>query len=204
MKRRIAYASAIATLLTSAAAFPCGMSFGNNVTIDPHQDIIVGWKDGVETYAFQPTFCGTATDFGLILPVPSKLSQIPTTTDQKAFTTAATLSEPNKHEVTEQSSIGCGGSESRNGAPGGADDSPAVVASGRVGFLGLADGQRLHLLDGGIQRVFVLRDEGLVLPRLSHKPRRGIRERHGLSSAGAGRPFIPDARSRGAIPHGGR
>ena len=135
MKRRIAYASAIATLLTSAAAFPCGMSFGNNVTIDPHQDIIVGWKDGVETYAFQPTFCGTATDFGLILPVPSKLSQIPTTTDQKAFTTAATLSEPNKHEVTEQSSIGCGGSESRNGAPGGADDSPAVVASGRVGFL---------------------------------------------------------------------
>jgi Uncharacterized protein conserved in bacteria (DUF2330) len=136
MKRRIAYASALVTLLTSAAAFPCGMSFGNNVTIDPHQDIVVAWKDGVETYAFQPTFCGTATDFGLILPVPAQLSQSPATTDPNAFTTAATLSEPNKHQVTEQSSIGCAtaGSESRNGGLA-ADDSPAVVASGRVGFL---------------------------------------------------------------------
>jgi hypothetical protein len=133
MKRRIACASAMVTLLTSAAAFPCGMSFGNNVTIDPHQDIIVAWKDGVETYAFQPTFCGTATDFGLILPVPAKLSQEPKTTDPQAFTAAATLSEPNKHEVTEHQSIGCGGSESKVGAA--ADDSPAVVASGRVGFL---------------------------------------------------------------------
>src|ERR1035437_7632884 len=107
MKRRIAYGAAIITVLTSAAAFPCGMSFGNNVTIDPHQDIIVAWKDGVETYAFQPTFCGTATDFGLIMPVPALLSQVPKTTDQKAFNTAATLSEPNKHLVTEQSSVGC-------------------------------------------------------------------------------------------------
>jgi hypothetical protein len=124
------------TLLTSAAAFPCGMSFGNNVTIEPHQDIIVAWKDGVETYAFQPTFCGTATDFGLILPVPAQLSQNPTTIDPQAFTTAATLSEPNKHEITEQSNIGCAGtgSGSRNAALG-VDDSPAVVASGRVGFL---------------------------------------------------------------------
>ena len=135
MKRPLAYAAAMVTLLTSAAASPCGMSFGNNVTIDPHQDIIVAWKDGVETYAFQPTFCGTATDFGLILPVPSLLSQEPKTTEQNAFNTAATLSEPNKHEVTEQSNIaGCGASESNAGGAA-ADDSPAVVASGHVGFL---------------------------------------------------------------------
>jgi hypothetical protein len=139
MKRRIACASAMVTLLTSAAAFPCGMSFGNNVTIDPHQDIIVAWKDGIETYAFQPTFCGTATDFGLILPVPAQLSKSPdnTTTDPQAFAAAATLSEPYKHQVTEQSNVaGCAttGSGSENLA-GGTDDSPAVVASGRVGFL---------------------------------------------------------------------
>ena len=138
MKRWIAYGSAVVTLLTSAAAFPCGMSFGNNVTIDPHQDIIVEWKDGVETYAFQPTFCGTATDFGLILPVPAQLSKSPdnTTIDPQAFAAAATLSEPYKHQVTEQSSIGCAttGSGSENLAAG-TDDrihgySPSLIQSG--------------------------------------------------------------------------
>jgi hypothetical protein len=58
----------------------CGLSLwrcrsATGITVDPHQDIIVVWKDNVETYVFQPIFCGTATDFGLILPVPAPLSQ---------------------------------------------------------------------------------------------------------------------------------
>jgi hypothetical protein len=139
MKRLLAFAASAAVLFASGAAFPCGASFGTGITVDPHQDIIVVWKDNVETYVFQPIFCGTATDFGLILPVPATLSQQPSLTDQQAFTKAAALSEPTKRQVVQQSGgIGCGsmgGSKSGNVAV----DSPAVVASGQVGFLDWAE-----------------------------------------------------------------
>jgi hypothetical protein len=32
--------------------------------MDPHQDIIIAHKNGVETYVFQPIFCGVSKDFG--------------------------------------------------------------------------------------------------------------------------------------------
>jgi len=135
MSRWIAWACGVAALLAGTAAYPCGAPFGNNITVDPHQDIIVAWKDGVETYAFQPTFCGQATDFGLILPVPALLSQNPTVNDQQTFATVVTLSEPTKREVSVSSGgIGCGGSDSA-GTGGANDDTPAVVASGQVGIL---------------------------------------------------------------------
>jgi len=134
MRRGLACAAGMASLLAGGAAFPCGMPFGDGITVDPHQDIIVAWKDGVETYVFQPIFCGTATDFGLILPVPAPPSQAPSLSDQQAFTTAAALSEPTKRQVVERQGVGCasGGTDSANG---GANDTPTVVASGRVGFL---------------------------------------------------------------------
>lgn len=135
MKRLLAFAASAAVLLASGAAFPCGASFGTGITVDPHQDIIVVWKDNVETYVFQPIFCGTATDFGLILPVPATLSQKPSLTDQQAFTKAAALSEPTKRRVVQPSGgFACGGSESKGGN-GAFDDSTTVVASGQVGFL---------------------------------------------------------------------
>lgn len=77
MKHLLAFAACAAVLLASGTALPCGAPFGTGVAVDPHQDIIVVWKDNVETYVFQPTFCGTATDFGLILPVPASLSAQP-------------------------------------------------------------------------------------------------------------------------------
>ena len=139
MKRLLAFAASAAVLFAGGAAFPCGASFGTGIAVDPHQDIIVVWKDNVETYVFQPIFCGTATDFGLILPVPASLSQNPLLTDQQAFTTAAALSEPSKRQVVQQNGgIGCGstgGTESKNGTA----DSPTVVASGQVGFLDWAE-----------------------------------------------------------------
>jgi len=135
MRRWMACAAAAAALLTSAAAFPCGAPFGNNITVDPHQDIIIAWKSGVETYVFQPTFCGTASDFGLILPVPALLSQNPTIMDQEAFTTAIRLSAPKQRQVTQsRGGFGCG-SNSRAGGGMAQDNGAAVVASGRVGFL---------------------------------------------------------------------
>jgi hypothetical protein len=137
MKRLLAFAASTVVLLTGGAAFPCGAPFGAGVTVDPRQDIVVVWKNNVETYVFQPIFCGTATDFGLILPVPDLLSQNPSLADQQAFTTAAALSEPSKRRVDQQQrSMGCmaAGSE-LGGMKNAAEDIPTVVASGRVGFL---------------------------------------------------------------------
>jgi hypothetical protein len=134
MRRALACAALAGTLLAGGVAVACGGSFGTNVTVDPHQDIIIAWKNGSETYVFQPTFCGPATAFGLILPVPAALSSEPALFEQSAFAAAVTLSEPYKREVEEQSGgIGCGGNDSSGG--GMADNSTAVVASGRVGFL---------------------------------------------------------------------
>ena len=139
MKRLLAFAASAAVLFAGGTAFPCGGAFGTGVTVDPHQDIIVVWKDNIETYVFQPIFCGTATDFGLILPVPSSLSQNPLLTDQQAFTTAAALSEPLKRQVVQQNGgIGCG-SMGSNKSANVAEDSPTVVASGQVGFLDWAE-----------------------------------------------------------------
>ena len=134
MKRLLACVAGAVVLLASCAALACGAPFGAGVEVDPHQDIIVAWKDNVETYVFQPIFCGTATDFGLLLPVPALLTQNPALSDQEAFTKVAALSEPEKVQVTQHNSIGCaaGGSESKSGT---IDNGTSVVASGRVGFL---------------------------------------------------------------------
>jgi hypothetical protein len=125
----------LAILLAHGAAHACGASFGPSIKVDPHQDIIVAWKDAVETYAFQPTFCGSSTDFGLILPVPAKLAGIPAIIDQQAFVQAAALSEPNKRRVKADQGGGCGLGGGTMGASKGMADVPTVVASGRVGML---------------------------------------------------------------------
>ncbi len=135
MRRLLACVAGAVVLLASTAALACGAPFGNGVEVDPHQDIIVVWKDNVETYVFQPIFCGTATDFGLILPVPALLTQSPALSDQQAFTTVAALSEPEKVQVTQHNSIGCAGGSAAGGKSGTIDNGTSVVASGRVGFL---------------------------------------------------------------------
>ncbi|HEY5284300.1 MAG TPA: DUF2330 domain-containing protein, partial [Polyangia bacterium] len=138
-KRLLVCAAGAGVLLAGAAAFACGAAFGPSITVDPHQDIIVAWKDNVETYVFQPVFCGTTTDFGLIMPVPSTLSQKPSLTDQQAFTAAAALSEPTKRQVVQKNGgIACAGG-SAGGMKTGAVDTPTVVASGQVGFLDWAE-----------------------------------------------------------------
>jgi hypothetical protein len=134
MRRALGFATCLAVLLAGHLALACGASFGTGINVDPHQDIIITWKNGVETYVFQPTFCGTATDFGLILPVPAQLSQSPQVVDQQAFTAAATLSEPNKRQVESRGGVGCVAGAS-DGSKAAVDDTPTVVASGRVGFL---------------------------------------------------------------------
>jgi MYXO-CTERM domain-containing protein len=137
MKKQLALATGLATLLIAPAVLPCGAPFGNGIDADPQQDIIVAYKNGVETYVFQPRFCGVASNFGLILPVPSALSQPPTQADQKAFTTVDSLSAP---RIVEQTL--CSGPPSRavdaalTGAAG--NGGTTVVSTGRVGFLDYA------------------------------------------------------------------
>ena len=135
MRRLLACAAGAWVLLAAPAALPCGAAFGPSINIDPKQDIILVWKDNLETYVFQPVFCGTSTDFGLILPVAASLSQQPTLTEQQAFTTAAALSEPHKRRVDQHSSVGCGPGSTDSAGSKGADNGTTVVASGRVGIL---------------------------------------------------------------------
>jgi MYXO-CTERM domain-containing protein len=135
MKIQLALAAGFVGLLAARSVFPCGAPFGTGITANPQQDIIVSYKNGVETYVFQPTFCGTARNFGLILPVPSTLAVSPALSDQQAFTTADSLSRP--EYVTVTACMG-GVTASGPGATGGSSESnggATVVSSGRVGFL---------------------------------------------------------------------
>ena len=135
MKTLFALAAGFAGLLVARSVFPCGAPFGTGIVANPQQDIIVAYQNGAETYVFQPTFCGTASNFGLILPVPSTLTASPALSDQQAFTTVDSLSQPTYVTVTScyPPSNGYGGTS--GGAPREVDAGATVVSSGRVGFL---------------------------------------------------------------------
>jgi len=137
MKNHLAIAVSCATFLAAPAVLPCGAPFGTGIDADPQQDIIIAYKDGVETYVFQPRFCGTASNFGLILPVPSTLTQSPALSDQLAFSSANSLSAPLIVDETLCSrgpSAGTGGSSGATRADAGA----TVISTGHVGFLDFA------------------------------------------------------------------
>ena len=135
MKTYLALAASFAALLVARSVFPCGAPFGTGIEANPQQDIIVAYKNGVETYVFQPTFCGTASNFGLILPVPSTLTAAPALSDQQAFTTVDLLSQPTYVTVTSCYPRYNGSGGAAGGTTTGIDTSTSVVASGHVGFL---------------------------------------------------------------------
>jgi hypothetical protein len=135
MKTYLALAASFAALLVARSVFPCGAPFGTGIEANPQQDIIVAYKNGVETYVFQPTFCGTASNFGLILPVPSTLTASPALSDQQAFTTVDLLSQPTYVTVTSCYPRYNGSGGAAGGTTTGVDASTSVVASGHVGFL---------------------------------------------------------------------
>jgi hypothetical protein len=136
MKTQIALFAGFAGLLAAPSAFPCGAPFGTGIEALPQQDIIVAYKDGVETYVFQPTFCGTASNFGLILPIPSPLTTFPELSGQQAFTTVDSLSQPTYVTVTSCSPTnGSGAAGPRMDAAAAGDAGASVLSTGRVGFL---------------------------------------------------------------------
>lgn len=135
MKTFLSYASLAVATLIAPAAFPCGAPFGTGINVDPKQDIVLAHKNGVETYAFQPRFCGTASEFGLILPVPSKLSAAPTMSLASVFKLVDSLSQPEYRTETvcgyPTRSAGSNGNSGDAGNKGGT----VVVSSGTVGFM---------------------------------------------------------------------
>ena len=139
MKSKLALGTMLAVALIAPSALPCGAPFGNGINVDPQQDIVVVHKNGTETYVFQPRFCGSAQQFGLILPVPAKLSAQPTLAKAEAFTNLVELSKPQTVYTTECSRGGVGGSSGGlGGAPGRGDAGTVVVSSGTVGFMDYA------------------------------------------------------------------
>ena len=135
MKAYLVLAAGFAGLLVARSALPCGAPFGLGISANPQQDIIVVHKNGVETYVFQPTFCGTASNFGLILPVPSLLTTSPELSGQQAFTTVDSLSQPTYVTVTSCSPYRAGSGGTYGTGSAGVDAAATVVSSGRVGFL---------------------------------------------------------------------
>jgi hypothetical protein len=135
MKSKLALAVMLAAGSVAPRAFPCGAPFGNGINVDPKQDIIVVHKDNVETYVFQPRFCGSASSFGLILPVPSMLSAAPALSKSSVFTLLNEITKP--RVVTSTVCLGSrtasvGGSAPTNGG------GTTVVSTGSVGFMDYA------------------------------------------------------------------
>jgi len=136
--RRILGALLLAAVTSvSAESLACGGGYGAEVTIKPSQTIAVVVRSGQESYIFRPHFCGAATEFGLILPIPAALTQNPTLADAKLFDELEAIAAPSVEtvEVCAQSSFLASGSK------GGDQAAPAnytadgvyVVSSGTVG-----------------------------------------------------------------------
>jgi MYXO-CTERM domain-containing protein len=124
-----------ALLLSAGEALPCGGAFGPSYTIDPAQKIVVAYRDGNETYVFNPRFCGQAESFGLILPVPAPLTANPTLGSAELYADLAGMTAPTI--VTRCStSLGAGGKAAASGTGGGkaGTGGTTVIDRGQVGI----------------------------------------------------------------------
>ncbi|MBW2525066.1 MAG: DUF2330 domain-containing protein [Deltaproteobacteria bacterium] len=94
MRHALAVSILAASALAGPDALPCGGGFGDELVIQPDQQIVVSHRAGIETYLFNPYFCGEATEFGLILPVPGSLTEDPALADPQLLSDLDTLTEP--------------------------------------------------------------------------------------------------------------
>jgi hypothetical protein len=134
MRRAVALALGSLALLLASPALPCGAPFGPGMQT-PTMNILVVLKAGVETYVFQPHFCGEASDFGLILPIPAALTANPTLAGDGLFAGLATISAPKyvtKKECNGKND-GAGGTWHDAGASRG-DAGAQVIDRGQVGI----------------------------------------------------------------------
>lgn len=134
---RAALLALAAAALVPGRASPCGAFYGDEVAVDPDQEIVVVHRAGVETYVFMPRFCGEAADFGVILPIPSTLTANPTLANATLFGELEAYTTPSTVEACKPSGgVGCAGSTGA-GDDGTRDDfgtGADVVDKGRVGI----------------------------------------------------------------------
>lgn len=135
MRPLLALAASACALVWSGSALPCGGAFGPGFTISPAQTIVVAHHDGVETYVFQPHFCGKAAEFGLILPVPAALSSNPELASSGLYDQLDVVSAP-RHETRVEYYDGSEGSAGPEFGAGAASprDGTNVVDQGKVGI----------------------------------------------------------------------
>lgn len=140
MRRLFLCTLTLLLLFTSQPAVACGGGFGQGVTINPSQKIVLTYRGGVETYIFKPHFCGNSTEFGLILPLPSTLTQNPTLGDSDLVSQLEVLTAPRVETVEVCASRGLpgmGGSKSADGngsqLAGSVYDGVDVISTGQVG-----------------------------------------------------------------------
>ena len=125
-------------LLRAAPALACGGGFGPELEVEPDQTVALSYRDGIETYVFQPAFCGGGAAFGLILPIPAALEEEPSVADEDLFEALEELTAPTTEidEVCEPDD-GSKGSRGLGGAQdAGASNDPGfgaeVLGGGRV------------------------------------------------------------------------
>ncbi len=139
MRRLFLCTLSLLLLFTSLPTYACGGGFGQGVTINPSQKIVLTFRGGVETYIFKPHFCGSSTDFGLILPVPSTLTQNPTLGDSDLVSELEAITAPRVETVEVCASRGFGSGSSKgddsNGSQlaGSVGDGVNVISTGQVG-----------------------------------------------------------------------
>jgi hypothetical protein len=130
----------VTAMLVVHQAFACGGGFGAQVQIKPQQTIALSHRDGIESYIFQPHFCGVASEFGLILPVPAPLSSNPALTGAALYSELESIAAPRIETVdvcTDGGLLMGGASKSATDGAGAPDnvqnDGVNVVAAGNVG-----------------------------------------------------------------------
>ena len=134
MRRALAVVLGSLALLLSSPALPCGAPFGPGMQT-PTMNILVRYKAGVETYVFQPHFCGQASQFGLILPLPGPLSENPVLADTTLFKELADISAPvviQRNECSGGRGLAGGGED--NGSVDGGYHGATVIDRGQVGI----------------------------------------------------------------------
>jgi hypothetical protein len=101
----------------------------------PGQKILVVARGGAEQYVFQPSFCGEAAQFGLILPVPTTLTQEPTLASATLFADLDAIAAPKVVHRTECSGSKLAGAGVEDAGMGeGWHNGTQVIDSGQVGI----------------------------------------------------------------------
>lgn len=133
--RWLSVSSFALALLLARPVLACGGGFGYELEIEPSQTIVLAHDEnaGVESYLFNPSFCGPAADFGLIVPIPGPLVADPS---EEAHVEEALedIAQPEVRVVEECARGSDGAVGSAGGFAGAGMGGIDIVSEGSVGI----------------------------------------------------------------------